>query len=413
MISRRRFLSLAAVAGASPLVRAADAPAYAAPISAVVEDFIKKLRFPGAQLAVGREGSILLSKGFGLADRERKLPVQPRTLFRIASMSKCLTSVATLTLVEGGKLTLDTPMLDVLKVQPFLPKGRVMDPRMKDVTVRHLLQHTGGWNRNNGGDVMFDNLRIAKSLGVASPPSAREVIREVISRPLDVAPGTQYSYSNFGYCVLGRIIEDLSSASYGDYVKEHVLKPAGLAGPRLGATLTAAEGEARYYAVNKDGSTTKAAAVFPHLPKSVPVPYGSWSLEQLDSVGGWIAPAEDMVRFLMCLDDIGGTSPFTRRETFDAMLAPPPGEVGHDKDGKPLEKSYACGFRTFRTEQGITFMHTGSLGGTSTVFRRRADGWSWAVFCNQRPPGNELRVTLVESVDKVFDALKPSPLGAS
>lgn len=410
MISRRRFLSLAVAATATPYICAADAPAIEAPISTVVEDFIKKLGFPGAQLAVGRDRRILLSKGFGFADRERNLLVQPRTLYRIASMSKTLTSVATLTLVEAGKLTLDTRVLDVLKVQPFLPAGRKMDARIKDVTIRHLLQHTGGWNRNDGGDVMFDNLRIAKTLGVSSPPNARDVIREVLSRPLDAAPGTRYSYSNFGFCVLGRLIEDVSGAAYGDYVREHVLKPAGLTGPKLGATLTPAEGEAHYYAVNKDGSVTKAPSVFPNLPKLVPVPYGSWCIEQLDSLGGWIAPAEDMVRFIMCLDDIGGTSPFARRETFDAMLAPPPGAPGHDKDGKPLEKCYACGFRTFRNENGITFMHTGSLGGTATVFRRRADGWSSAVFCNQRPPGNELKVTLVEDVDKVFDVLETSPV---
>jgi N-acyl-D-amino-acid deacylase len=296
-------------------------------------------------------------------------------------------------------------MLDVLKVTPFLPTGRSMDPRMKDVTVRHLLQHTGGWNRDKSGDVMFQSLRIAKTLGIASPPSARDVIREVLSRPLDFDPGSRYVYSNFDYCILGRIIEDLSGEAYGPYVQKHVLDPAHISGPRLGATLTQAEGEARYYAVNADKSAVKAPSVFPHLPAEVPVPYGSWSLEQMDSHGGWIAPAEDLVRFIMSLDDFGRTSPFKQRATFDAMLAPAPGAPGHDKDGKPLEKSYACGFRTLRGKDGVGITHTGSLTGTSTVLMRRADGWCWAVFLNQRPP-EKARSTIVADIEKVFDGLK-------
>jgi N-acyl-D-amino-acid deacylase len=408
MTTRRHILSLAASAALPAVLRSEGAPAFEAPVSALIESFLKERGYPGAQLAVGREGRILLSKGFGMADREKNLPVQPRTLFRIASVSKPLTSAAIFTLIEAGKLTLDTKMLDVLKVDIFLPKGRQMDPRMKDITIRQLLQHTGGWDRDKskGADVMFQDLRIAKTLGVPSPPSARNIIREVLGRPLDFDPGTRYVYSNFGFCILGRIVEDLTDTAYPDYVKEHVLKPAGISGPRLGATLTQVEGEARYYAVNKDGSPTMGPSVFPNLPDLVPAPYGTWYLEHMDSHGGWIAPAEDLVRFIMSLDDVGRTSPFSKRETLTAMLEPAPGAPGHDKNGKPLEVSYACGFRIIHGPNGVSFTHGGSLPGTSTTVMRRADGWCWAIFLNQRPGDNDPKSTLVDDVQKVFDGLK-------
>jgi hypothetical protein len=195
-------------------------------------------------------------------------------------------------------------------------------------------------------------------------------------------------------------------------VKEHVLKPAGITGPRLGATLTQSEGEAHYYAVNKDGSPTKGTPVFPNLPGLAPAPYGMWCLEHMDSHGGWIAPAEDLVRFIMSLDDIGRTSPFTKRETFAAMLEPAPGRPGHDKDGKPLEASYACGFRIVRGRAGVSFTHGGSLPGTSTTLMRRADGWSWALFFNQRLHDTDPKSTLIDDIQKVFDGLNSNSIGA-
>lgn len=332
------------------------------------------LEIPGGQVAVGRGGAILFSRGFGLADREKSIAVQPRTLFRIASISKPLTAVAVLTLVEDGALSLDGKMLDVLKPDIFLPTGREVDGRLKDITIRHLLQHTGGWDRDKSGDPMFQSGQIAKTLGIAAPPATRDVIREVLGRPLDSAPGERYAYSNFGFCVLGRIIEKLTGKPYEQFVRERVL--LGIAGPRLGATVTQAEGEARYY-MNGDGQTGRP--VFPNLPDRVPWPYGGFCLEMMDSHGGWISSAEDIVRFAMSLDDIGGRSPFKKRETWDALIAPPPSAKG--------QRYYGCGFSVRRSDEGASISHDGSLPGTATYLWRRADGLTWAVFFNQRSEG--------------------------
>lgn len=404
-MNRRHFLALGALASVPRFVSAESSPdaALEEKLSGIMETYLKDRGFPGGQLAVGRGGKILLSKGFGLADRDKNLAVQPRTLFRIASVSKPLTAVATLVLVEEGRLSLDAKMLEVLQPDIFLPEGKTADARLKDITIRQLLQHTAGWNRDKSGDVMFEEDEIAEALGIPLPVRPKDVIREALGRPLDFDPGAQYSYSNFGYCVLGRIIEKLSGEAYEKFVLERVLKPAGSEGPRLGKTLTQAEGESRYYAPGKDGREREGTPVFPGLPDKVPWPYGTWCLETLDAHGGWISSAEDMVRFGMSLDDIGKTSPFKKRETWDTLILPPPGAPGHDKDGKPKANSYGCGFSLTRDGDKTSIDHSGSLPGTTTFLWKRADGFTWAAFFNQRSDGRGGDGAIEERLNKALD----------
>jgi N-acyl-D-amino-acid deacylase len=402
MFNRRDFLKVSAFSSVLPWsTRGAEAstPLETA-LCGIIEDYLKDRSIPGGQLALARGGTMLFSKGFGMADRDKNIAVTPRTLFRIASVSKPLTAAAILVLAEEGKLSLDAKMLDVLKVDIFLPEGTKVDPRLKDITLRHLLQHTGGWDRNKSGDVMFESQKIAKKLGIACPPGPRDVIREVLARPLDTDPGTNYAYSNFGYCVLGRLVEQISGQPYEKFVQERVLKPAGAIGPKLGASLTQAEGESRYYTPGKEEETP----VFPNLPDKVPSPYGGWCLETMDSHGGWIAAAEDIVRFAASLDDIGGKSPFKKKETWETLIAPPAGPVGHDKDGKPKGVSYGCGFNVHRSDKGAGIEHSGSLPGTTTFVWRRPDGFTWAAFFNMRHDGRSNKdASVVAKLNKALD----------
>lgn len=402
MFTRRHFLKASALSSLLPLpLRGGDgALPLEEKLSGIMETYVRERGMPGGQLAVARGGRLILSKGFGMADRDKKIAVAPTTLFRIASVSKPLTAVATLVLAEEGKLSLDAKMLDVLKVDIFLPEGKKADPRVKDITLRHLLQHTGGWDRNKSGDVMFQSQQIAKTLGVPCPPGPKDVIREVLARPLDTDPGTNYAYSNFGYCILGRIIEQISGQPYEKFVQERVLKPAGVTSPRLGASLTQAEGEARYYTPQKEEETP----VFPNLPDKVPSPYGGWCLETMDAHGGWIAAAEDIVKFAASLEDTGGSSPFKKRETWETLIAPPAGAVGHDKEGKPRPVSYGCGFNVHRSEKGAGIEHSGSLPGTTTFAWRRADGFTWAAFFNMRHDGRGSKdASIVAQLNKALD----------
>ena len=120
---------------------------------------------------------------------------------------------------------------------PLLGAKSPLDKRIGDITVDHLVHHRGGWDRDQAGDPMFKSLEIAKALGLAGPATAGDIVRYMASQPLQFDPGSKSVYSNFGYCVLGRVIEKVSDKSYIDYVKREVAGPLGLTSIQLGHTL--------------------------------------------------------------------------------------------------------------------------------------------------------------------------------
>jgi CubicO group peptidase (beta-lactamase class C family) len=356
-----------------------------------LEGHLKEYGIPGGALAVVRDGRLVLAKGYGLADTEAKIPVAPDSLFRIASISKPITAVAVLKLVEGGKLDLDAKAFALLGLRR--EKG---DPRLDDVTVRHLLQHTGGWDRERSGDPMFLPFRIAEDLGVPTPPDAGAILRYMAQRPLDFDPGTHYAYSNFGYCVLGRILEKVSGEPYEDYVRKRVLAPMGITRMRLGRSLAEerADGEVRYYSLTEP----RSRPVFDRLTqKDVPWPYGGFNLEAMDAHGGWLASAVDLVRFACSIDKVLDT------RMQDLMVARP-------ERLKSEAAYYGCGWmvRPVGKDGKRTLWHAGSLPGTSTLLVRRYDGLVWAALFNDRSRGDG---KIDPALHRAADAVTEWPAG--
>ncbi|MBI3865558.1 MAG: beta-lactamase family protein [Planctomycetia bacterium] len=354
-----------------------------APFDELLTSFVAQHKIPGAAVAVARKGRLVYSRGFGLAEVETDSPVEPTALFRIASISKPVTAIAVLQLVEQGKLGLDERAFDRLQGdERYTPAGSP-DPRMATITIRQLLRHTGGWDRDVSFDPMFRPIEISRVLNTEPPAGPAEVIRYMGGMPLDFPPGERYAYSNYGYCVLGRIIERISGIPYDAYVKEHVLKPLGITRMQLGKTLRdgRAEGEVCYY---EPGNKRGAAVRGPDLGQEVPLPYGAWNLEAMDAHGGWIASAVDLVRFGSALDD-AERSPLLKPASIAEMLARPEGLAGHDAQGKPKPFYYGLGwFVRPHAGGGDNWWHTGSLDGTSTILVRRYDGLTWAVLFNTR-----------------------------
>ncbi|MCL4562753.1 MAG: beta-lactamase family protein, partial [Chloroflexi bacterium] len=344
--------------------------------------FMTEHKVPGAALAVMQDGQMAYSRGFGWGDVQTLEPVQPASVFRIASVSKPFTAVGILRLVEEGKLSLTSKAFEVLEVEPFLEGTARPDPRVTQITIQQLLNHSGGWNREKSGDPMFFPVRIAHALGAPAPAEPAQIIRWVAGRPLDTNPGQAYAYSNFGYCVLGRIIEKLSGLSYETYIRQAVLQPLGITSMRIGKTRSAgrAPGEVVYYPV-----TDFDHSVFEEeLNQRVPVNYGSWYLEAMDSHGGWIASAPDLVRFAAAFDHLergGVLSP----ESVITMFACPPAPLDKDAQGKPAKSYYACGWAVDLPDGtgGLAQQHhNGMLDGTASVLRRRSDGICWSVLFN-------------------------------
>lgn len=365
-------------------------------------------------MAVGRGGQVLYARGFGWADVEAKKPVQPDSVFRLASISKSITGVAVMRAVEQGRLSLDDKLLPHLGE---LVPAEIPDARWRDITLRHLLQHTGGWDRGKSFDAMFRAVPFAKELGADPPAKPEHIIRVMLQKPLDFNPGERYAYSNFGYCLLGRVLEQLDGVSYFESVRRRVLCPLGLRRLCLGRTLKefAQADEVTYYGT---AGTTGPSVFALNVGQQVPVPYGAWHLEAMDAHGGWIGSASDLVRLAMSLDPQSQT-PLLTADGLKTMWARPSGAAGHEPDGQPKVVHYGLGWmvRTLSSDDKFNVWHTGSLDGTSTLFVRRHDGFCWAVLFNSRtgfnPETMKFDVTPSTAIDsaihQAIDAVREWP----
>lgn len=343
----------------------------------LMAEFVEDRRVPGAALAITRAGRLVYARGFGLADREQGEPVQPTALFRIASVSKPFTAVAVLQLVERGKLALDDAVWALLEL------AEPVDARWKRVTVLHLLQHRGGWDRKRSFDPMFSPARVARALNVSPPLEARDIIRFMLSQRLDFDPGNRDAYSGFGYCLLGRVIERASGMPYEDYVRHEVLAALGIRRMRLGRTLRAARqtGEVTYY----DEADRTASAAATGIGAPVPLPYGRWALESMDAHAGWLASAVDLARFAAAFDAPQACR-ILRPDTITAMFARPAGAAGQDADGRPHSVYYGCGWlvRPFGKLGQSHSWHNGSMAGSAALIARGYGGTNWAAVFNTR-----------------------------
>ncbi|MFK8114373.1 MAG: serine hydrolase [Rubripirellula sp.] len=376
-----------------------------------MDDFMKQHRVPGASIAVTDRGKVVFARGYGYADVANAEPVQPESLFRIASISKPITAVAILQLIEKDKLKLDDKVLAVLDHSDNIKSaGDEFDPRWHEITIQHLLQHRGGWDRSESFDAMFKSVEFARKVGTDAPADQATVIKAMLSHKLDFAPGVRYAYSNFGYCLLGRVIEKLTSQSYESYVKENVLAPIGITTMRIGATHLAgrANNEVRYYQPGTGKSVFQET-----IDQEVPVQYGAWHLEAMDSHGGWIASATDLAKFAAAFDD-PQHCPILSAKSIKLMHQRPPGLAGHKEDGTPEDKFYSLGWINRVVAGGkLNHWHTGSLSGTATILIRRHDGKNFVALLNSRVSpssshlGRDIDKLLHKAANEVTDW--PSP----
>jgi N-acyl-D-amino-acid deacylase len=350
----------------------------------VIPDFMRKYAIPGGAVAVLRDGKLIYARGFGYADVENKIPVQPDALFRIASVSKPITAVAIMTLVEEGKLKLDdrvAPLIAHLAPAP----GAIVDPRWEQVTIRHLLNHTGGWDRNkpNGGfDPMGRPAIAAAAVNAPAPASAETIIRYMKGMPLDFDPGERHAYSNFGYAILGRVIERLSGMPYEEYVRARVLQPLGANRTRSGKTRMrdALQGEVKYYLPGEPGlglAGPLLPSVFPGEGLA-PMAYGTFYLEAMDASGAWVSSTVDLLRFLSGVDG--------RANRPDILGA---GTVAEMTGSGPTVCAggacyYALGWMVRPTQGDATWSHGGALAGTTSVLVRSYHNYSWVALFNAR-----------------------------
>ena len=365
---------------------------------------------PGAALAVAKDGRQVYARGFGWADLQALTPVTPEARFRLASVSKPITAVAVLRLAQEGGLSLDERAFERLPLEPHLAPGARPDPRWQQITIRQLLTHTAGWDRDCSGDPMFMSVAIARALGVPAPAEPEHIIRWMAAQPLDFDPGQGYAYSNFGYCVLGRIIERVTGQPYGEYVQQTLLGGLGLSSLALGGThfVGRLPGEVAYYP-----STDFAPSVFAaNLGQRVPESYGGWYLEAMDAHGGWVGAAPDLLKFAAALDQ-DGPGALLSRASVRELFAPPPSLAYAATHARYPNGHYACGWAVDVPADGRLGQqhHNGLLPGSASVLRRRDDGIIWAALFN-RAEGRKkqyLGAFVVELMGRALEQIKEWP----
>lgn len=330
-----------------------------ATIEETVRSFLRERDVPGAVLGITASGETLLERGYGYRDADRTDPMTPETLFRIASLSKAFTRAAIRRLASEGRLSMDQPVVPLLDLDP-LP-GETQADRLAEITVRHLLEHRGGWDRSTALDPMFSQLDIALERGWTEPPGKYRLARHMLSQPLQFPPGEQVAYSNFGYSLLGQVVEAVTGESYQDYVEGALLEPQDITDVRLGRSLPADRPDRETWYTD-EMACRNVIDVRPH--ELVRCPDGGFHLEATDASGGHVATVSAFLRFM------------------DSFWL----------DGRPRDDSV----------RSLSF--TGTLPGTFTVAMHHPVGVDVALFCNRRgydPNYHRLRTELREAVGAV------------
>ncbi|MEU4697987.1 serine hydrolase domain-containing protein [Nonomuraea dietziae] len=415
-------LGLRPAAAASEVTTTGIVPAQLTRLDTMLKTFIQARSISCAQLAVSRNGKILLARGYGhysftRAPSPSPSPtptptatpspsvspspspsasptagpliwrgntaglalVQPTSLFRIASLSKHITSAAIMRLVQDGKLSLGA------SVTTLLGLSAAADARLAKVTVLRLMQNLGGWDKEvSKRDYLFSDHAISATLDVPLPITHAHILTYATQRPLDFAPGTRMSYNNYNFLLLGRIIEKVSGQSYESYVKQKVLAPVGITRMRLSRSVE--EGMPYHSKYTAKTVLDDSGAVVPH-------PYGGANYANLDSAGGWLASAVDLVRLSTIFTGGGGV---LSSASVAKLLAKP--ETGLNQHGS----WYAGGWWVRTMGSGLNTWHNGSLPGTFAILSRMHNGVTYCATFNRRE--EEGAADYDALLDELYDA---------
>lgn len=347
----------------------------------------------GAVVAVAKNGKLVYTRGYGYADARSRIKTQPEHLFRIASVSKLITSAAIFKLIEENKLNLNDPVFGekgLLNDSIYL--AQIGDQRIMTITVERLLRHSAGWSRKKWGDPLFFPINFFNQFGLDSVSLRKKVIAYTLRRELDFNPGENTVYSNIGYVILGEIIEKVTGMPYYMYVKKNLFNPLYIEDILPGASLREDKyaDEVCYY----DAPGRKAARCILGLDKLTPRPYGGANIELLEASGGWVASAPDLLKFVLAIDGYDDAPDLLSKESIEAMTSVTGG-------GLPMGWIGVSDYSWWRT---------GTLAGSSSLVIRRSDSVSYVVITNTSArPGNRFPAELYNAMERALKEVKEWP----
>jgi len=239
-------------------------------------------KFAGTVL-IAKDGKTVFKAAYGLADREKKIPNMLDTQFRIGSMNKMFTATSVLQLAQAGKLKLTDPLGKYLTDYPNKELA-------SKVTIHHLLTHTGGTGDFFGPE--FDKHRLELR-------TLQDYVKLYGQRGVEFEPGSKWAYSNYGFLLLGVLVEKVSGQSYYDYVAEHVYKPADMTLTASLAEDQVVPGRSVGYTHEREEGTKPINSASPDAwqPNTNTLPYRG------TSAGGGYSTVEDLFRFASALQN--------------------------------------------------------------------------------------------------------------
>jgi serine beta-lactamase-like protein LACTB len=295
---------------------------------------------PGLSAAIAMGGDVSWTEGFGLADVENQVPATADTAYRLASISKPITAVAVIQLVERGEIDLDAP------VQRYVPG---FPAKAWPITTRQLLGHLGGI-RHYGSTAEVGSTR--------HYPDLRTSLDIFKDDPLLFEPGIKFHYTTYGYNLLGCVVEGAAGETYLKYVNRRIFRPAKMERIRDDDLFALIPHRAQGYTLAPDGTLRNSALA--DTSNKIPG-------------GGFIATAADLARFAVAVQD--GT--LVRPETRDAMFTPL-----RLKDGTPSD--YGLGWRIREVSGRKSVEHGGAQQRVSTfLLLLPSDGLAVSLMCNR------------------------------
>lgn len=355
--SQLNYINLNVVAPAPEM----DSADYNADFDTQVNKFLDRWDIKGASVAVMKDNRLIYSKGYGTVNAKTQEAVDTHHLFRIASASKLVTAITIMKMVDDGIIDLEEKVFGENGILSHF--SEMKDTNHKEIKVKHLLNHRGGWSWRDG-DFMFQAAKIKRIMNLEGPPTDEDIIEFVLEhRRLRYSPGSQYAYSNFGYMLLGKIIEQKTGSSYERYVVNNILEPNGIYGMRISGNY---EWERRPFEVhyyNHPGAYQFQS--FDGNYESVEKPYGGSDINTLGAAGGWIANASQLVK-LVSIVDPNNSYQLLSEKSRKMMVS---------------GNSYKDAFG-WKGARGENYWRTGTLAGSACFINRKDDGYTYAVILN-------------------------------
>jgi CubicO group peptidase (beta-lactamase class C family) len=329
-----------------------------------IRSYMRRWEIKGASLAITRNDSLLYAKGYGWADEELGIEMEPSHIMRMASVSKLITAAGIMVLQDKGMLSIK----DTVFGPSGILQGTQLDSLIKDknchkITVEHLLRHQAGFYR----DPLFSSRDIMHLMQLDHAPEADDYFRFVLPKRLRFQPGEWQRYSNFGYLLLSRIIEEVSGKSYEDFIKEDVLRPAGVYDMHIAGIYydDKRENEVRYYTHEGDG---KFIEEYNNSGRIVERCYGGNNIPMLSGAGAWCGSPAELARLVASIDGRNEVPDIISKEAVEQMTG------YYDKD------TFSLGWNDTHPAKG--WSRTGTLSGTTALVKYFPDGECWILITN-------------------------------